>query len=267
MIIKNFNTIKDAAKGSIQTLLDSGNLEKAGTWQATDGFADMNMFVLRNYMFTINHIEWCKQCLAIETGCDIEWCDMHFNERISGKPTNPGEAYKHWPYHKNLDNSEFKTEVFSHTYQERFWPKQAGIWQPGSREGLGENLTGIRFEVGDLNDVISQLKNNPLTRQAYLPIWFPEDTWAANNKERVPCTLGYYFYIENEELHCNYIIRSCDAFRHFRNDLYLTLRLLDHVSREIRINPGKLNFMIFNFHVFQNDIYNLNKKEKKISYE
>lgn len=259
MVVKNFRTVKHAANLSISELLTNGKKELAGTWQATDKFANMKMLVLRNYFFTINNIDWCKSCLVTETGCDKEWCDMHFNERISGNPTNPGEAYKHWPYHKNLDESEFKGEIFSHTYQERFWPKRAGV-----PPHTGYPLVGIRYELGDLNDLIKQLKQNPLTRQAVLPIWFPEDTWAANNKERVPCTLNYYFYIEDDKLHCNYTIRSCDAYRHFRNDLYLTLRLQEYVASHTRIIPGSLNFMIYNFHVFENDIYNLQKKENKI---
>lgn len=271
MVVKNFRTVKHAANSSISELLINGKKELAGTWQATDKFANMRMLVLRNYFFTINNIDWCKSCLVTETGCDKEWSDMHFNERVSGNPTNPGEAYKHWPYHKNLDESEFKGEKFSHTYQERFWPKHAGdepiIRQvqiyPPKYSGYSDHK-GLRFKLGDLNDVIEQLIKNPLTRQAYLPIWFPEDTWAANNKERVPCTLNYYFYVEDDKLHCNYTIRSCDAYRHFRNDLYLTLRLQEYISSHTRIIPGSLNFMIYNFHIFENDIYNLQKKENKI---
>lgn len=258
MIVKKFRTVKHAANLSISELLSNGKKELAGTWQATDKFADMKMLVLRNYFFSIEEIDWCKHCLAIESGCDKDWCDLHFRERISGNPTNPGEAYKHWPYHKNLDESEFKTEVFSHTYQERFWPKSANVSNPPYLH------RGLRFQLGDLNDVIEQLIKNPLTRQAVLPIWFPEDTWAANNNQRVPCTLNYYFYVEDDKLHCNYTIRSCDAYRHFRNDLYLTLLLLNYVSLRIKVEPGKLNFLIFNFHIFENDIYNLKKKENKI---
>lgn len=274
MILKNFKSVKHAANMAITELLISGGKELAGKWQATDKFADMKMLVLRNYFLSITNIDWCDSCLAIETGCDIAWCNMHFEERISGNPTNPGEAYKHWPYHKNLDESEFKDDKFSHTYQERFWPKAVEVYTEDVQRHLyltgklnindPDNNIGLRFPLGDLEDVIQQLADNHLTRQAFLPIWFPEDTWAANNSKRVPCTLGYYFYIQGGKLHCNYIIRSCDAYRHFRNDLYLTLKLQKYVAEEIGIEPGNLDFLIFNFHIFENDMYSIQKKENKI---
>jgi thymidylate synthase len=206
--------------------------------------------------------------LANQTSCDLPWAEYHFLERVSGLPTNPGETYKYWPYHKNLDQSEYKDEIFSHTYQERIWPKYPGNAQfrgfSKAQIEASPNM-GIRFEFGDLKDVINLLKENPLTRQAYLPIWFPEDTWAANNSKRVPCTLGYYFWIEDNKLHCNYIIRSCDLLRHFRNDVYLTARLLKHISQELGKEMGTLTMCIFNLHLFVNDVYAFNKKELKIS--
>src|SRR5690606_3284161 len=155
------------------------------------------------------------KALELLTKADIPWAEDHFQERVSGIPSNPGQTYKYWPYHKNLDNSEFKAEVFDHTYQERFWPKHAGGKELHNKIRDNE---GIRFGYGDLDDVINQLKDNPLTRQAYLPIFFPEDT-GAKDKQRVPCTLGYYFWIDGDKLYCNYTIRSCDVLRHFRNDV------------------------------------------------
>lgn len=249
--------IKSAIEHTMSMVTKSGIIEKAGIWQASELFQDLEMYVLRNVQFSVE-IPECISCLR-DTGADLPWAEDHFQERISGIPSNPGETYKYWPYHSNLDNSEFKDGVFSHTYQERFWPKKAGnyIVKDSKRKG-------IRYELGDLNDLIQQLKDNPLTRQAYLPIFFPEDTWAASNKKRVPCTLGYYFYIERERLHCNYIIRSCDIFRHFRNDVYLTSRLLQHVAKELGIPTGKVNFSIFNLHLFKNDEYAFRKKESRL---
>lgn len=248
MITKKYKHLKKAVNDTLFVLLCEGIFEDAGTWQATDQFKDMRMKVLRNYHMSIEKVDW-EGDLAVLTGCDKDWCNEHFGERIGGIPTNPGKAYKNWPYHKDLDNSEFKNQKFSHTYQERIWPK-------GNQ--------GIRYPYGDLYDVVRQLKNNDLTRQAYLPIWFPEDTWASNNGERVPCTLGYYYYITNRELHCNYVIRSCDAFRHFRNDVYLTLMLQKYIAELVEVKPGKLNISIYHLHLFENDMYNFRNKEFKI---
>lgn len=248
--MKHFNNIKLALEEMVYSVKEYGIREKAGIWQATELFADQEMFVLRNQFFSI------PAELDIP-GVDKAWADEHFEERVGGEPTNPGESYKRWPYNTFTEgNDPYKDgKTFSHTYQERFWPKQAG---PGP---FGPN--GIRYELGDLNDVIKQLEDNPLTRQAYLPIFFPEDTGAVH-KQRVPCTLGYYFWIENGELHCNYIIRSCDVLRHFRNDVYLTMKLLVYVADKLTIKTGRLNFMAFNLHTFVNDQYALTRKENRI---
>lgn len=247
-------------------------LESITDWQGNKDFEGENMYVQRNVqlnVFVPKELESLQQL----TQCDLPWAEDHFQERISGEPSNPGETYKYWPYHQNLDSSNYKEEIFSHTYQERFWPKEANNKNPITG-GEGPNW-GIRFRYGDLQDVIELLCNNPSTRQAYLPIWFPEDTWAANNGKRVPCTLGYYFWVKNNRLYCNYVIRSCDLLRHFRNDIYLTARLMQHVQEQIQlfqaknsqvlIHLGNLTMYIFNLHLFEKDQYAFSKKENKIS--
>ena len=239
----------------IDYLIIKGKEKLAGLWQATELFKDETMLVLTNAdicLETPQTIEGIQEM----TKADQPWSDMHFNERISGIPLNPGESYKSWPYNtfKAEDDPYMKGKKFSHSYMERFWPKEA-IYP----------MQGIRYEYGDLNDVINQLKENKLTRQAYLPIFFPEDTGAVH-KERVPCTLGYLFWVDNGMLHCNYYIRSCDALRHFRNDVYLAMMLMNHVKEQIPcvVGLGRLTMYIANFHVFKNDLYTLRKKEEKI---
>lgn len=256
-----YKTLETATANTIDRVLEYGEKEKAGIWQATELFKDHNMRVLRNESFSVI-IPSCKPCL-FTTGADTKWAEEHFQERISGNPTNPGESYKRWPYNTFKPENDPYTdgEKFSHTYQERFWPKMANVEDKGYYA-----LEGIRYQVGDLNDVIKQLKENPLTRQAYLPIFFPEDTGAVH-KQRVPCTLGYYFWIKDGRLWCNYIIRSCDILRHFRNDIYLAARLMQYVGNQVMgksYRLGKLEFICFNLHVFENDFYVLKKKEQKI---
>jgi thymidylate synthase len=144
---------------------------------------------------------------------------------------------------------------------ERYWPRYAGRrgWKEG--DGFSHAHEGIRYEYGDLNDVVRQLASKPHTRQAYLPIFFPEDTGAVHG-ERVPCTLGYHFILRNGELHIVYYIRSCDAVRHFRNDVYMTARLLQWVLSQLHdtdlnedhpwqeVEPGTLTMHITSFHCF-----------------
>ena len=175
---------------------------------------------------------------------DMPWSEDHFNERICGIPINPGEQYKNWPYYKkDKDDERFRSSgKFSHNYMERIWCK---------------GYTGIRFEYGDLNDIIGRLKNDIYTRQAYLSIWHPEDQSLSN--ERIPCSLGYFFYYNNGALNCHYTLRSCDAIRHFKNDLYMAGRLLQFISEKLGIKAGELSYWIGSLHCFKSDFYTLKK--------
>lgn len=203
---------------------------------------------------------------------DLPWADNHFEERISGIPSNPGNTYKDWPYYKE---DEYRKEIFTHTYQERFWPKFAGYSHNLDGHNIPEldtnELSGIRYPYGDLKDLINHLANNPTTRQAYLPIWFPEDTGVVH-EGRVPCTLGYLFSYREGYLHITYYLRSCDYIRHFKNDIYLAIRLLYFILESLskvdskldwsKVKPGRFTFHIQSLHIFKTDLYELKKRLK-----
>lgn len=180
--------------------------------------------------------------------CDpfMPWADIHFQERVGGVPLNPPPSHKLWL----KGNEKFMSgEKFSHSYPERFWSH--GI--PGHY--------GIRYQIGDFDDLISLLRAQPDTRQAYLPIWFPEDLVAANDGERVPCTLGYHFIVRNGRLDVFYPMRSCDVLRHMHNDLYmanlLAIEVIDRAGLDCEL--GDLHFHVTSLHCFKDDNYMLRK--------
>lgn len=198
---------------------------------------------------------------------NLPWADNHFNERITGQPYNPGNTWQAWPFAKSASTFLDKRGQFNHNYMERYWPKYANMTPDGYLKDTQSIVphSGIRFKYGDLNDVIDLLAHDPLTRQAYLPVWFPEDTGQPENG-RKPCTLGYHFIMRERKLHIVYYIRSCDFVRHFRDDIYLTVRLLVHVLESLQVEdpnwnnviPGDFVMHITSLHMFRND-YNLLK--------
>lgn len=199
---------------------------------------------------------------------NLPWADDHFKERICGLPINPGKEWENWPWSRSA-NSHRQAEKFNHNYMERYWPKFAGrVAEPtrtirdfSTKVGDPEPHSGIYHEYGDLGDLIQLLAKEPMTRQAYFPIWFPEDT-GITHEGRKPCTLGYHFIMRNGFLDIRYDIRSCDLYRHFRDDIYLTIRLglyiLDR-CREINpsewghVVPGRFIMNITSLHMFIND--------------
>lgn len=193
---------------------------------------------------------------------NIPWADNHFLERVGGLPINPGEQWKHWPWGNHADKFRDQDGQFNHNYMERYWPKKAGLTDKG--EDIGEidgHHKGIRYDYGDLGDLVDQLLHEPHTRQAYLPVFFPEDTGAVHGG-RVPCSLGYHFILRDGLLHINYYLRSCEVYRHFRDDCYLTVRLLLWVLEKLRekdpywndVAPGMYSMYITSFHCFVNDM-------------
>lgn len=248
-----------------------------GEWQSQD-ISDKPMLATReipNFSFDYK-IPGHKKDLIDQVEPNLPWAEDHFQERISGEPLNPPPSNEWWPFAQK-NNAEHKIgEKFSHTYPERMWPKFANVGntRPNGRQVFVPH-NGIRFEYGDLGDVIDQLARGPLTRQAYLPIWFPEDTGAVHG-ERVPCTLGYHFMIRGDELQITYYIRSCDFVRHFRDDVYMACRLAQWVAENVADRTGNdeltarmLYMHIVSFHCFEGDVpaleLQVKEDEKKLS--
>lgn len=235
-----------------------------GEWQSQH--REFNMHELLHVVFDMPMPASVEEAAQI-TGARVPWAEDHFQERVGGQPLNPSPSEAWWPFAKKKEgtNVEHKSEgeAFSHTYPERMWSKYAGMANRLSNRG-------IRFEYGDLSDVVNQLVKTPMTRQAYLPIWFPEDTGAVHGK-RVPCTLGYHFIIRDGKLDIAYFMRSTDLLRHFQDDVYMAIRLAQWMVNEILNrtavvgynfeNPqpdplvvGNLVFHTSNLHIFEQDV-------------
>lgn len=253
-------------RGLIVDLFRSDPIHR-GEWQAMD----VSMSKMHATYELLDTTIWLPQIpatqgeLAVMVGPDLPWAEEHLGERVSGVPFNPAPSHVRWPYavRGNADHlpDGFK---FDHTYPERFWPKGAG----DPADHLYDTMRGIRYEYGDLGDVVEMLRRNPATRQAFLPVWFPEDTGAGAGK-RVPCTLGYHFMVDSMGLlGCRYYIRSCDVYRHLLNDIYLAGRLTQWICQQVnlgnedRINlhPGAVVMHISSLHAFVGDVKRIERK-------
>jgi hypothetical protein len=247
-------------------LHEIGEVVDVGEWQSLRGKGTPQERTIEclNVSFSYEIPETVGE-LQEDVEPNLPWAEDHFQERVSGEPLNPGEQYKNWPWYRGNVEEHKTPGQFSHTYMERYWPKHAGNGMPDSdmvdgRGHGGENY-GIRYSYGDLQDLVSLLSRSPYTRQAYLPVWFPEDTGAVSG-ERVPCSLGYHFIVRDGRLHVVYYIRSCDFFRHFRDDVYLTCRLAQWVLHKLQeemgqdhdwanVKPGTLTMHITSLHCFE----------------
>lgn len=242
-------------------------------WQGIDisKKPEMATFEALHVSFAVwmGYYEFDRFQLGEDIKPNLPWAEDHFLERVNGWPINPGVQWKKWPYGQHAAKF-LERGKFNHNYMERYWPKWANkVAFRGPTEVVpehpyaGDDLStphhGIMYEYGDLADVVTLLANDPYTRQAYLPVWFPEDT--GGGSKRAPCTLGYHFIMRGEELDITYYIRSCDMLRHFRDDIYLTHRLATWMIGECakinpkwkEVSPGTFNMHITSLHIFAND--------------
>jgi len=272
-----FGLAIDRAVNSLAAIGQSVHTE---SWQGVDisSKPEMRTWELLNYTLKAQVYTEDLSVLGGDIKPNLPWADNHFQERVCGYPLNPGTEWENWPYGKSAAKFLDESGMFNHSYAERYWPKFAGTLGPTQNpiecaeileNSFHPGHRGIRESYGDLNDVVSLLLREPHTRQAYLPIFFPEDTGGAGGG-RVPCSLGYHFIRRRNYLHVTYWLRSCDLVRHFRDDIYLTVRLLLWVLDELRkrdpngwslVNPGFFTMHTTSLHCFEND-YRLLIKER-----
>lgn len=268
----------DRVCGTYEKLFLHAPVVPGSQWQSI--VAPQDMVEVFNQSFTL-YLE-AEEDLGVyreAIGPSLPWADRHFEkERVSGEPINPGETWKEWPYGRSAA-AHLKAGQFDHSYAERYWPQYAGKTPDGHLADPPADhppLKGIRYDYGDLEDLVSVLVSDPLTRQAYLPIFFPEDLTAALAPARVPCTLGYHFIQRQGQLHVIYPMRSCDFIRHFRDDVYLTVRLLLWVLAKCQardpetwgsVTPGTFRMHITSLHMFVMDRQVLASQVAKVEAE
>lgn len=214
-----------------------------------------------------------------DIGPNLPWADDHFRERVGGEPLNPGREWRNWPW-GNSASRFIGEERFNHTYAERLWPHYARRTQDGQlpksvknivrRYPLADNrpIRGIEGYYGDLDNLVGLLVAEPHTRQAWIPLFYPEDT-GDMSKGRKPCSLGWQFIVRDYKMSVYYPLRSCDLVRHLRDDWYLAVRLLLWVLDQCRlrgredkfpwhiVTPGSFHFHATSLHVFETDVEKL----------
>jgi len=178
------------------------------------------------------------------------WADAEFQERImdpwgvmnyyseeemkerfgvsQGDYINPGKAYKLRP---EVWDEYLHDGKFGYTYNELIWQNH------------------------QLAKIVNRIKIDPDSRQLWLSLWNPNrDPSLLGGLSRVPCSLGYAFQVREGKLNMHYIMRSCDFATFFPNDVYLAIKLLEYVSKQVNIPVGSFTHTIFSLHVYHKDI-------------
>jgi hypothetical protein len=264
-----YNTFSEVLEDTKTEIRVNSSEVHTDRWQGWDikGRPDYVTYELLNFGFKALLPSEDLQYYRDDIQPQLPWCDNHFLERVGGHPINPGVEWANWKWGAAAAKHRAADEKFNHNYMERFWPKHArqDCLTPEGRipEGviLNARHQGIAHQYGDLRDLVDYLVKEPTTRQAWIPLFFPEDTGFGDGG-RKPCTLGYQFIVRDKKLHVYYPLRSCDFVRHFRDDIYLAVRLLLWILEECRkqdpetwnqVTPGTYTMHCTSLHIFTND--------------
>lgn len=97
-------------------------------------------------------------------------------------------------------------------------------------------------------DMIKALKENKYTRQAMLPVGASKFYAVGEDK---PCLMELMFKVRKDDrLWCTAVFRSNDAVRAFPMNIWAIARLLKHISYEVGIPCGGINYVANSFHVY-----------------
>lgn len=214
-------------------LAEMGILVKPKTMQDKniEGNSDYETKELQNYCYTLLNAKSSEI-----TGVIQPWADAEFKERVTdpfknGDFINPGEA---WELRKDIWTEYMHDGKMAYTYNERIWQND------------------------QLTKIIERLKEDHDSRQLWLSIWDPNiDTDKLGGISRVPCSLGYNFQFRDGKLNMHYVMRSCDFNTHFINDVYLAIKLLEYVAKEVGMEVGSFTHTMFSLHVYKKDIENV----------
>ena len=169
-----------------------------------------------------------------------------------------------------------------------FWDKEQGdklclwledefqartVWDPGTiTEAAHPHLAQLNHGDepdyaytdrlrGSIEAITEALRNDPDTRRAYHPIFYPQDTVVASRLVRIPCSLGYQALIRQANdgekyLHPTYLQRACDFDKFWLTDIWLARQwqrelqenLIDAGLDDIRL--GNTTHFITSLHSF-----------------
>ena len=161
----------------------------------------------------------------------VAWVKAEFQERINPCMENPGEA----------------------------WRIRPELWQPFlTDQGIFDYTYSERLNYRDnLDKIVTEIRENPESRQLLLPVFSLNDVQYIGGKRRVPCSIYYQFLIRDGQVNIIYSQRSADVYTHFGNDVWLAWEMMRYIATLTNLTPGFLYHNIGSLHVYHKDIENL----------
>jgi len=172
--------------------------------------------------FTI--IDWSdRKEMMQQNGLNPLFAEYDFKDRILYPPVNPGKAI------------EFDT---------------TGVLKPYLNDKGRLDYTYSERISYQFEPIIRALKEKQTTRQAFMAVWDPNEDVDNIERRRVPCSIGYQFFIRDNQLHMIYLMRSLEVSKCLGNDIYTSSRILEYVADKVGVDNGYLQFFASSLHLF-----------------
>ena len=221
-----FNDAHEMCREVERDLFEMGIRVQPATMQDKDVSTnpDFETIEVQAYGYTLTGFKRLNEMVEY-LGGNLPWGEAEAKDRVSESYINPGTTHELLPVWGQF----LRDGQFSYTYNERF------------REQLPQ--------------LIRELTVRPNSRQAILTMYDRhQDLSNWGGKDRVPCSMHYQFYLRGGQLHMIYVMRSCDFLTHFCHDVFLAIRLLQHVASQIGAEPGHLTHFIGSLHAYRKDM-------------
>lgn len=179
---------------------------------------------LTNYTYTV-----LKPNYSEIEGIHEDWVVQEWEDRLVGD-LNPGRAWRKRPevWDQFIEGDHASPHKFSYTYSQRMGGKH-------------------------IDKLIDELLRHPHSRQLWLPVWWNIDEDRRGDR-RVPCSLGYWLVQREGAVHLTYMMRSCDFYTHYANDVALAAMLLHYVCKQTEYKVGTFTHFVGSLHVYSKDV-------------
>ena len=203
-------------------------------------------YVKGNPDYETRELQNYSYCLLDAKSQDIPgviqpWADAEFEERVTD------------PF---LRHEEYGPSTPNFINPGKAWELRPEVWTEYLHEGkMAYTYNELLWKNDQLMKIMGALINDPDSRQLWVSLWNPEkDPDFLGGISRVPCSLGYAFQVRDGKLNMHYVMRSCDFATHFRNDVYLAIKLLEWVAEKTHYPVGSFTHTIFSLHVYNKDV-------------
>lgn len=102
-------------------------------------------------------------------------------------------------------------------------------------------------------NVLAELRSNPDSRRATM-IYTRPSMWRDHRhagKNDFVCTNAVTYYVRDDQLHCVVQMRSNDVVYGYKNDRAWQKTVLDRLSADLQVQPGRVIWQVQNLHVYE----------------